>query len=216
MGKGCWVPLLVLFWALLGGCAASSPQALRPYSVLSEVRIDVWGGDTHHVGVVLVDRTGRRCGWEAGAVLQDLFWDCTYDNAEPGIPDEFPPMDDTIGTLRSLAWDDSATTGESGLMASEQPPISSSFVIAAHENGTGLLTAGKCELWVVPIQTGPVTFQIRAKRGSPQHCGSAEFVDSLQSGFRYRYCAAWKSTADSCSVRISLAAREKVGENSKK
>jgi hypothetical protein len=196
---------------LLGACAATAPRAPRPPVPFEWVYIEVSGevsGSETPVQVLLVDKHGRRCG--CGIDCRDLFWDCSSDCAEPGIPDEIPAADDTIGSFRSSTWDDTAMVVTPAVDA---PPIHSAFTIAAHPKATGLLASGACDLWVTPIQTGRVTFRMTAHRGSKK-CDAGSFTLVLESGFRYRYRADWRPVADSCSVRITPAGREKVSANS--
>lgn len=210
MKKNWPVPASLLCLTLLGACVASVPRMAQVQPPFTIVSFEIWGSDTIQVGAVLADKKGRRHGWEAGAVIQGLPWDCAYEFAEPGIPDYFPPADDTTGSFTSPAWDEPAATVAP---AAEPPPTYNHFIIQSHPKATGLLAAAECELWVTPFQTGAVTFNASARRGSKQ-CNASGFTVALQSGFRYRYRAEWKPVGDSCSVRITPAGREKVAAGS--
>jgi hypothetical protein len=181
------------------------------------VSIDVWGNDTTLVGAVLVDRQGRRQGWEYGRRLYEIPGYTFYTDADECCPDDSPIMGDS-GTVifHEAAVDSVLQQGATRIDGREPPPLANGFAPQVPTMRDGLVADGRCDLWVTPLHTGVVTIKVLARRGTLRDCNPAVVEQTLQIGWRYRYRVEWKPAADSCSIRIALAAREKSKEGSTK
>jgi len=200
--------LILLGGLSMAACSLGHVGRTKEGNKLSEVSVSIYSLGNARVGAILVDKQGRRCGWDMGGGAREIpgCWD-EY-GSEEGIP--FEP-EDTVGTTIN---NDSVEADQDSL------PIYHSFKILGppyyqlpESGGQGLLLEGGCELRLEPISPGRVTLAIMGS-GTPDSgigwnaCRDTTSV-MVQSGMPQRWWLSWKTDGNKCFVKLAkLSANE--------
>jgi hypothetical protein len=159
------------------------------------VNLDVFGWNAF-VKATLIDREGRRTGWNLDRPIHGIPG-CLYEyGSEEGIPDEDAPEDTT-----TRAPADTVPGGP------QPTPMYYYFTIADSANVPGLIHEGECELRLDPEVGGKVQLALLGNGVRFSECKDTTSV-WVKPGVPSRWRLSWKVSGDSCVVRIlSLAAR---------
>jgi hypothetical protein len=143
------------------------------------------------VGPMLMDRKGRRTGWEVNHAIGEIT-SCEYGaGSEEGIPDEDTPEDTT-----QLAPADTVQGHP------EPTPIYHYFSITDSLGHPGLLSEGGCDLRLVPDVAGRAVLAVTGLRNGAILCQDTTSV-AVKPGIPSRWWLSWQATGDSCVVKIT-------------
>ena len=177
-----------------GACASDSGTATARGKVV-EARVDVFGWNDARTGATLIDRQGRRTGWN-GERPVDQIPGCMYEPAsEEGIPDE--TRADTLGQRAAL---DTASHGHPAT------PMEHFFKIFNDAiTPVGLIDQGGCELRLDPVVGGKIKLALAA---SGVGLKASEDTTSIwvTAGVQSRWTLTWKVAGEKCAVRIARIA----------
>jgi hypothetical protein len=170
---------LGLGW-LAAACAASSAGTVGPPGEITGVLIVVSGD----VSPILIDKGGRRAGWNNGRPLREIA-SCAYSfgSKEEETEEESPP-----------------SPGVDSAGDSTQAPEVQEFQMFGSPEGPGILAEGGCELLIDPHTSCRAHVDVVAYRGSRETHASLEGF--LRTGTRYRWRVRWEVAADSCIVSM--------------
>jgi hypothetical protein len=188
--------LCVLVIALTAGVACSAGSGGRTRDgKLVEAQVNVFAWNDARTAAMLIDRNGRRTGWNGDRPI-DQIRGCTYEaGSEVGIPDESVP-----DTLEEAVSADTAVAGP------ELTPMEHHFKI--FNDGVtevGLIEQTECELRLDPVVAGKVQLTLSARGTGVSGCADTTSV-WVKPGVPLRWRLSWKVTGDSCVVRISSIA----------
>lgn len=186
----------------VGACASrSSTPASAPGRFL-QVYVSIFGFGDARVGATLIDREGRRTGWNVDHAI-DQIPGCMYGaGSDEGIPDENAPEDTT-----RLAPADTVPGHP------EPTPVYHYFSIQDSAGTPGLLRERGCELRLDPVAGGHVTLAVTGTGIGFSECQDTTSV-TVKPGVPSRWWLSWKVAGDRCVVTISrIAARRPTGRS---
>src|SRR5262245_9622770 len=174
----------------VGACASrsSTPAPVK----LSEVEVSIYGVGEARVGPMLMDRKGRRTGWDVNHAIGEITG-CAYGaGSEEGILDEDAPEDTT-----KLSPADTVPSHP------EPTPIYHYFSITDSLGHPGLLSEGGCGLRLAPDVGGRAVLAVTGRlRNGAILCKDTTSV-TVKLGVPSRWWLSWKATGDSCVVKIT-------------
>ena|SRR2546422_8605843 len=188
----------VLVIALMGVGACSSRYGDAPaQGSLSQVQVNVFGWNAY-VGATLIDRNGRRTGWNVDRPIREIAG-CTHGyGSDVGIPDATAPED----TLKQTPADT--------VPGGPQPtPMYHYFTIRDSAGIPGLLRQGGCELRLDPVVGGKVQLTLLATGMGFSECKDTTSV-WVKPGLPSRLWLSWKPVGDKCLVRITRMASKQT------
>jgi hypothetical protein len=165
---------------------------------LSEVDVNVSGWNEARVGATLIDRNGRRTGWNVDRPIDEISG-CMYESgSEEGIPDETVP-----DTLERTTAADTVPGGPQSM------PIYHFFrILNDVVTPVGLIDQGGCELRLDPVVGGKVRLAVVATGIGLSGCSDTTSV-WVKPGVPSRWRLSWKPAGDKCAVRISRMAAKR-------
>lgn len=148
------------------------------------------------VGAVLIDRKGRRTGWNVDRPIRQIPGCGHQGGSEDGIPDENAPEDTT-----EQAAADTVPGGPQPI------PIFHHFVVFQpipqdSANLPGLLSEGGCELRLDPVAAGHVTLAVVGIGIGIDLCQDTTSVN-VTPGFPSRWRLGWNVQGGECVVKIA-------------
>jgi len=184
----------VLMLALFGAVACSSHfGGASAREGLTRVNVDVFGWDAY-VRATLIDREGRRTGWNIDRPIREIPG-CLHDyGSDVGIPDETAPADTT-----EEATADTVPGGP------QPTPMYQYFTIADSAGVRGLIHQGGCELRLDPDVGGKVQLALVANGAGLKECKDTTSV-WVKPGVPSRWWLSWKRSRDGCLVKITRIA----------
>lgn len=187
----------ILPWALafvvlsVGACASRSSGPASTPGKFSQVYVSIFGFGDARVGAVLIDRKGRRTGWNVDRPIRQIPG-CSHGyGSDDGIPDENAPEDTT-----KLAPADTVPDHP------EPTPVYHYFSIQDSAGTPGLLGEGGCELRLDPIAGGHVTLAVTATGVGFESCQDTTSI-TAKPGVPSRWWLSWDATGGKCAVRVS-------------
>jgi len=194
---------------LVSACASpGSSDAPTPTGRFSVVYVTLSAFGDARVGAVLIDRRGRRTGYNVDRPIWRIPG-CRYrGGSEDGIPDPNAP-EDTIEQAR-------ADTVPGGL----QPiPIFHAFDVfqpipVDSANLPGLLSEGGCELRLDPVAAGHVTLAIVGTGVGFEQCQDTTSVN-VTPGLPSRWRLSWKVQGDGCVVKIARMSKKESRQSAR-
>lgn len=197
-GTLCWVLAGVVL--SVGACASRSSTPASTPGKFSQVYVSIFAFGDARVGAAVIDRAGRRTGWNVDHAI-DQIKGCAYGaGSEEGIPDENAPEDTT-----NLAPADTVPGHP------EPTPVYHYFSITDSLGTPGLLSEGACELRLDPVAGGHVTLAVTGSGIGFSQCQDTTSVN-VNPGVPSRWRVSWKLTAAGCNVKIF---RMEVGRSSR-
>ena len=188
------LPWLLVGVVLSAGACASG--ASTPGKFL-QVYVSIFGFGDARIEAVLIDREGRRTGWNVDRPIRQIPG-CSHGyGSEEGIPDENAPADTT-----TLAPADTVPGHP------EPTPVYHYFSIQDSAGTPGLLRDGGCELRLDPVAGGHVTLAVTGTGIGFTECQDTTSV-AAKPGVPSRWWLSWKAAGDECVVRISRMAATK-------
>jgi hypothetical protein len=172
---------------------------LEVQAKLSEVEVSIYGVGEARVGPMLMDRKGRRTGWDVNHAIGEITG-CAYGaGSEEGIPDEDAPEDTT-----QLAPADTVPGHR------EPTPIYHYFSITDSLGHPGLLSEGGCGLRLAPDVGGRAVLAVSGRlRSGAILCKDTTSV-TVKPGVSSVWWLSWKATGDSCVVKITRVEAERT------
>jgi len=190
-----WLGTVGLGLLIVGACSSNS-NAPRGQGKLVEVSVNVFAMHDASVAAVLIDRNGRRTGWNPKGSLDEIAG-CTLESgSEDGIPVEVG-SDSARGTV---AMDRAPAT-----------PIYHFFHIFNDAvTPVGLIDQGGCELRLDPVAGGRVRLSLKAKGIEVGGCSDTTSIP-VRPGVASRWWLSWKTTGGRCVAKISALEAKKAG-----
>ena len=188
----------------VGACASRSSTADRTPAKLLQVYVSIFGFGDARVGAVLIDREGRRTGWNVDRPIRQIPG-CSHGyGSEDGIPDENAPEDTT-----TLAPADTLPGHP------ELTPVYHYFSIQDSAGTPGLLREGGCELRLDPTAGGHVTLAVTATGVGFNACQDTTSV-TARTGVPTRWWLEWKADGSRCEVKVTRLPRKRPASRSPK
>ena len=178
----------------VGACASRSSTPAGTQGKFSEVLVSIYGFGDARVGAVLIDRSGRRTGWNVDRPIRQVPGCYHGYGSEEGITDENAPEDTT-----ELAPADTVPGHP------EPTPKYHYFSILDSAGTPGLLHEGGCELRLDPVAGGHVTLAVTGSGIGFRQCQDTTSVN-VNPGVPSRWRVSWKLTTAGCNVKISRMA----------
>ena len=191
-----WVLAIVL--TSTGACSSGSSEPAGR-GRMSEAQVNVFAWNDARVGATLIDRNGRRTGWNANRSVREIAG-CTLESgSEEGIPDETAP-----DTLEETTPADTVPRGP------QPTPMEHHFKIF-NDAATpiGLIDQGGCELRLDPAVGGKVQLTLSASGIGLGGCKDTTSV-WVKPGIPLRWWLSWKPAGDKCVVKIARMAATKA------
>lgn len=203
------LPLWIVFCGVLCGQPSPAADMGSPagFDEVSDVFIVVFGFGDARVGAWLIDREGRRIGWNAVDGLYREIPGCWHSaGSDEGIPDESAPLDTT-----------EEAPGDTVAGGLEATPLYHEFMIlgSAHyalydstvRLTPKLLDEGGCELRLDPLATGRVTLAITGSGTLESGIGRDACQDTtsafVKTGVPSRWWLSWRTEGNKCIVKVS-------------
>jgi hypothetical protein len=182
---------LTLAVVIAGSCSSSSGQAPASRGLI-EAHVDVFGWNDARVAATLIDRNGRRTGWNLDRPI-DQIRGCVYKPAsEEDTSDEGPAT-----APKQPVRADTATR------RTQPTPMEHYFKICNDAmTAVGLIDQGGCELRLDPVVGGKVRLALLASGVRLSECRDTTSV-WVTPGVPSRWWLSWKVTGDKCFVKIS-------------
>jgi hypothetical protein len=175
----------------LGACTSRSGSPVSTAGRFSQVYVSIFGFGDARVGAALIDRRGRRTGWNVDHAI-DQIPGCMYGaGSDEGIPDDHV-SEDTTG----LAPADTVPGHP------EPTPVYHYFSIQDSSGTPGLLREGGCELRLEPVASGHVTLAVTGTGAGFNACQDTTSV-GVRSGILSRWWLSWGAAQGKCVVKIS-------------
>jgi hypothetical protein len=168
-----------------------SAAPAKPDGKFSQVYVSIFGFGDARVGAVLIDRNGRRTGWNVDRPIRQIPGCVHGYGSEDGITDENAPEDTT-----ELAPADTVPGHP------EPTPVYHEFSIQDSAGTPGLLEEGGCELRLDPVAGGHVTLAVTGTVPGFNACQETTSV-TVKPGVSSRWRLEWKATQSRCNVRVS-------------
>ncbi|MBI5708841.1 MAG: hypothetical protein HZC42_00810 [Candidatus Eisenbacteria bacterium] len=165
------------------------------------------------VGAVLIDRKGRRTGWNVDRPIDEIPG-CVYGSgSDEGIPEEWwLPEDTTEVALPETVGIDTAFVR---VPAPQPTPKFHEFDIFNDiVTPVGLIDQGGCELRLDPVVGGKVQLTLSATGVGFNMCKDTTSV-WVRPGAPSRWRLSWKAAGDKCTVKISRIAGKRSSSSSR-
>ena len=187
----------------VGSCASRSSPPASNHGKLLQVLVSIDAFNDARVRAVLIDREGRRTGWNVNRPIQQIPGVLNGYGTAEGITDENAPEDSTI-----LSPADTVP-------GHPEPTPKYYYLSIQDSSGTpGLLHEGACELRLDPEFPGHVVLAITGSGIGMEQCQDTTSV-TVRPGVPLRRWLSWKAAGDSCVVRISPVAARRPGSRPK-
>lgn len=187
----------MLVCILVNACSSPGPSDDPPrpggFAVVY-VNVDAIGDA--RVGAALIDREGRRTGWNVDRPIRQIPGCGHQYGSEDGIPDPNAPEDAT-------EWPPADT-----VTGGPQPmPIYHFFDVFQplpldSANLPGLLSEGGCELRLEPVAAGRVRLAIVGTGVGIEQCQDTTSV-AVRAGVSSRWWLSWRAAGGKCMVALS-------------
>lgn len=180
----------------VGSCASRSSAPASTPGTLLRVLVSISAFNEARVRAALIDREGRRTGWNVDRPIRQIPGVLNGYGTAEGIPDEDAP-------------EDTSTLAAADTVPGHPEPTPKYYYLSIQDSaGTpGLLHAGMCELRLDPEVPGHVKLAITGSGIGMELCKDTTSVN-VKPGVPSRWRLSWKASGDSCVVRIvSLAAK---------
>jgi hypothetical protein len=154
------------------------------------------------VRAVLIDREGRRTGWNVNRPIRQIPGVLNGYGTAEGITDENAPEDTT-------------TLAPADTVPGHREPTPKYYYLSIQDSsGTpGLLHEGACELRLTPEVPGHVMLAINGSGIGMEQCQDTTSVN-VKPGVPSRWWLSWKATASRCDVKISrIVGRTSTGRS---
>jgi hypothetical protein len=163
------------------------------------VSVDAW--NDARVGAMLIDRNGRRTGWNVDRPIREIPGCIHGYGSDEGIPDYWWLPEDT--TEVALPDTVGADTAFVRVPAPQPTPVYHYFDIFNDiVTPVGLIDEGGCELRLDPVAAGKVQFGISATGNGFNMCKDTTSV-WVQPGVPLRWRLSWKVREGGCVVKIA-------------
>ena len=176
-------------------CASRTNTPASAPGKLLQVYVSIFGFGAARVRAVLVDREGRRTGWNVDRPITQIPGCSNGYGSDDGIPDENAPEDTT-----TLAPADTVPGH------AEPTPVYYYLSIQDSAGAPGLLREGGCELRLDPAVGGHVTLAVTATGVGFNACQYTTSV-TAKPGVASRWWLSWKTATSGCSVKIARIAQ---------
>jgi len=168
---------------------------------LTRVSVNVFGWNTV-LGATLIDREGRRTGWNVDRPIREISG-CLHEfGSEEGIPNNDAPGDTT-----SEAPADTVPGGP------QPTPMYHYFTVADSADVLGLIHEGGCELRLDPEATGKVQLTLIGDGAGLAECRDTTSV-WVKRGAPSRWRLRWSERAGKCNVSIARDALKPTADES--
>jgi hypothetical protein len=168
------------------------------------VYVSIFGFGDARVGALLIDREGRRTGWNRDHAI-DQIPGCSYGaGSEDGITDENAPEDTT-----KLAPTDTVPGHPEPTPVYHYFNILNDFVTPA-----GLIDENGCEMRLDPVARGHVTLAVTGTGVGFGPCQDTTSV-TVQPGVSSRWRLSWAAGRGKCVVNISRMSEAKPSRSLK-
>ena len=184
-----WVLACVVLTA--EACASRTDTPASAPEKLLQVYVSIFGFGDARVRAVLIDRAGRRTGWNVDRPIRQIPGCSNGYGSDDGIPNENAPEETT-----TLAPADTVPGHP------EPTPVYYYFSIQDSVGTPGLLREGGCELRLDPAVGGHVTLAVTSTGVGFNACQDTTSV-TARPGVASRWWLSWKTAPGGCSVNIS-------------
>lgn len=181
----------------VGSCASQSRPSVNKERGVSQVLVAISAFNETRVRAALIDRSGRRTGWNVDRPIREIPGVLNGYGTAEGITDENAPEDTT-----TLAPADTVPGHP------EPTPKYYELTIQDSSDVRGLLHEGGCELRLDPEVPGHVMLAITGSGIGLEQCQDTTSAN-VKAGVRSRWWLTWKVTQLKCDVTISAM----VGKN---
>lgn len=143
------------------------------------------------VRAVLVDRKGRRTGWNLDRPIREIPGVLNGYGTEEGIPDEDAPEDTT-------------TLAPTDTVPGHPEPTPKYYYLSVQDSSgvPGLLHEDGCELRLDPVADGHVTLAITGTGVGFSQCQDTTSV-TVRTGVPSRWRLSWSAVEGKCAVTIA-------------
>jgi len=174
-----------------GSCASQSRPSVNKERTLSQVLVAISAFNETRVRAVLIDRSGRRTGWNVDRPIREIPGVLNGYGTAEGITDENTPEDTT-----TLAPADTVPGHP------EPTPKYYELTIQDSSDVRGLLHEGGCELRLDPEVPGHVMLATTGSGAGLEQCQDTTSVN-VKPGVLSRWWLTWRATQIRCDVKIS-------------
>jgi hypothetical protein len=192
-------------------CSSGDSDASHGSEDLSQVFVNIFGFGDARVGALLIDREGRRTGWNVVGLYREIPGCWHGYGSDEGIPDEAAPED----TTEETPVDTVAGGLESAPMYHYFTILGSVYYTMPDSGATvppKLLDEGGCELRLDPLTPGRVTLAITGSGTIESGIGRGACQDTtsvmVEPGVPSRWWLSWQAAGGKCIVSISKLKRE--------
>ena len=187
----------------MGACASRSGTPASTPGKFLQVYVSIYGFGDARVGAVLIDRSGRRTGWNVDRPIRQVPGCYHGYGSEEGITDENAPKDTT-----ELAPADTVPGHP------EPTPKYHYFSILDSAGTPGLLHEGRCQLRLDPVAGGHVTLAVTGTGIGFSECQDTTSV-TVKPGIPLRWWVSWSAARGKCVVEIARLPPTKLSRSSK-
>lgn len=197
--------LLVLACVVLGvgSCASQSSPPVTRERTLSQVLVAISAFNETRVRAVLIDRKGRRTGWNVDRPIREIPGVMNGHGTAEGITDENTPEDTT-------------TLAPADTVPGHPEPTPKYYELSIQDSSDvpGLLHEGACELRLDAEMPGHVMLAITGSGIGLEQCQDTTSVN-VKRGGPSRWRLSWKAVPGRCHVKISRVTDESSAKGSR-
>jgi len=175
-------------------CASQSGPPVTKERTFSQVLVAISAFNEARVRAVLIDRKGRRTGWDVDRPIREIPGVLNGYGTAEGITDENAPEDTT-------------TLAPADTVPGHPEPTPKYYELSIQDSSDvpGLLHEGGCELCLDPVAGGHVTLAVTGTGIGFSECQDTTSV-TVKPGVPLRWRLSWKATGNKCYVGISKIA----------
>ena len=190
-----WVVACVVLG--VGACALRSSAPASTSGKFLQVLVSIYAFGDARVGAVLIDREGRRTGWNVDRPIRQIPGVLNGYGSDVGITDENAP-------------EDTAQLAPADTVPGHPKPTPVYYYLSIQDSaGTpGLLREGGCELRLVPVAGGRVSLAITGTGAGFSPCQDTTSL-TVAPGVATRWCLSWSTNGNKCVVNLSRLTRSR-------
>ncbi len=182
----------------LGSCASRSGQPADAHGKLTQVLVSIYGLDEARVRAVLIDREGRRTGWNVDRSIRQIPGVLDGYGTAEGIPDEDAPAD-------------TSTPSPADTVPGHPEPTPKYYYLSIEDSlGTpGLLRESGCDLRLDPERSGHVTLAVTGHGIGLEQCQDTTSLNVIV-GVPSLWRLSWSVGLGKCDVKVDRVPRRKA------
>jgi len=174
----------------IGACASRSGTPTSSPGKFSQVLVSIFGFGDARVRAALIDREGRRTGWNVDRPIRQI----------PGVGNGYGSE---VGEPEENARPDTTPVAPADTVPGHPEPTPMYYYLSIQDTaGVGLLREGGCELRLDPEVGGHVTVAVTGTGFRFSQCQDTTSVN-VRRGEPSRWWLSWKAGGDKCIVKIT-------------